>query len=128
MKALFTGSQVYGNPGPKSDIDIVVLVTEDELAIIARVADSDSRNLSKWTELEGADYFITQSSVVAERGKMSPLTASLRFGKLNLLCVTNEEAFQVWEEGTAELSERAPVTRETAVATFQRLQKAAGLA
>lgn len=45
-------------------------------------------------------------------------STGLRFGKLNLICVTSDEFFGIWEKGTAELKAKSPVTRDAAIAHF----------
>lgn len=110
MNAIVTGSRVYGTPKPDSDIDLVVLVTKDDIRAMRDLADEDNS-----TDYENPDY------------GAGGLTASLRFGKLNLLCCTTPEQVDVWRRGTAALKIVAPVTREVAVKLFQMLQREAGL-
>ena len=98
--ALLTGSRAYGRPPPGSDIDVVVLLGEDDLL---RIIDAMGE--------AGVD-----PRYVGEPGATTPI----RFGVLNLLCVTDEEDYRVWEEGTAALIERGPVERPEAVAEFAR--------
>lgn len=45
-------------------------------------------------------------------------SASLRFGALNLICITSDRMFEIWAEGTAHLMTKSPVTREQAIAHF----------
>lgn len=110
MNALVTGSHVYGTPKPDSDIDLVVLVTKQEIKLLRKLADEDNS-----TDYENPDYGV------------GGLTASLRFGKLNLLCCTDPAQVDVWRRGTDALKLVRPVTRDQAVATFQQLQRDAGL-
>lgn len=102
MNAFLTGSQVYGTPHEKSDIDLVVLVSQPELEILAAHHRSDS-------------------DPEVYKGMTS---TALRFGKLNLLCVTDEADLAVWRSGTDELVARKPVTRPEAVALFTAKRKA----
>lgn len=104
--AIVTGSRVYGIPKSDSDIDLVVLVTPADLKRLMTVAGE-----------------VVGGSAGGERC----IEASLRFGKLNLLCVTDPVAYHVWERGTRELRDNAPVTRDVAVAMFQLLQKHCGV-
>ena len=98
--ALLTGSRAYGKPAEKSDIDVVVLLGEDDLLRI----------------IDAMGSFGIDPKYVGQPGATTPL----RFGVLNLICVTDEEDYRVWEEGTAALIERGPVERPEAVAEFAR--------
>lgn len=104
--AILVGSHAYGKPRKKSDIDLVVLADQallDELADLAE------------TELQG-DYL---SPDPAEH-------AAFRFGRLNLILVSNPRLYQTWVQGTQQLKKKRPVSRERAVALFRRLRQAAG--
>lgn len=48
---------------------------------------------------------------------------SLRFGNLNLLCVTRKKHFDIWKQGTAELKAIAPVTRDKAIEHLAALRR-----
>lgn len=48
---------------------------------------------------------------------------SLRFGPLNLLCVTDEKHFEVWREGTQELACKSPVTRDFAIEFLRKFRR-----
>lgn len=100
FKPFLTGSHAYGIPGPKSDIDLVVLVNEDELGLLEDQADFDK---SIANQTEDANYTRTAH------------TRSLRFGKLNLLCCKEEKVFEAWRIITWELKKKAPVPRDFAV-------------
>lgn len=102
MKAFITGSHAYGTPHEASDIDLVVLMSPGDMDKLARESGMDG-----WEELS-ADYKIP--------------TACLRFGKLNIICVTEQVDYDVWKEGTEELMKQAPTTREVAKSVFQRLR------
>jgi predicted nucleotidyltransferase len=106
MRSFLTGSRVYGTPRQDSDIDLVVLVSEGDLIALSKLADE-----LKDLESPGGAYY--------EDG------TSLRFGKLNLLCVTEEKHFDVWRKGTEELMLIAPVTREHACGFLDGLRKRA---
>ena len=103
--ALLTGSRAYGTPREDSDVDLVIRVRDAATlaAIIdaADPADPDSPH---------------KPSAVGFR------TASFRFGRLNLIIAHTDAQYATWAAGTAELVDRAPVTREEAVATFKRLR------
>lgn len=91
MQSFLTGSRRYGTPRPDSDIDLVVLMDGSELVELAKFAD----NTDDLGSPGGEQY---------EDG------CSLRFGKLNLLCVTQERHFKVWKQGTDELVGIAAIT------------------
>lgn len=120
MKAFITGSQVYGTPNDKSDIDLVVYVTPNELNLLKKFADSDDREKPKKGDSDSGPQFGPE------------LSGSLRFGKLNLLCVTDPLAYAVWLNGTKMLThevERSSrcVERDVAITLFESLRRAAGL-
>ena len=98
MRAFLTGSRVYGSPTNSSDVDLVVCVTKAELEILRDLAHSQDGS-------GGPD-----------------VSASLRFGRLNLITVTDTTDYETWAEGTRRLIERKPVTRDTAVETFKKIQ------
>lgn len=101
MNAFLTGSQVYGTPHEKSDIDLVVLVSPSDLKTLCTLH----------SDAPAEDYEGVTSSAI-------------RFGKLNLLCVTTPEDLAVWREGTDELTARKPVTRPEAVELFKAKREA----
>lgn len=118
MNSILTGSQVYGRPGPKSDVDLVVLLSPADIEKLRALADPGSD--AKPGNSDGGPQTI------------DGLSASLKFGRLNLICVADPLAFEVWRRGTRSLlieSERtsAPVPRELAVAFFDMLRDWAGL-
>ena len=92
--SFLTGSHAYGTPHDKSDVDVVVLLTNEELCKLALVAD----------EVCGDQTSASDDSA-----------ASLRFGRLNLICVVDKDEYEAWRTATAELVERRPVTRDEAV-------------
>lgn len=116
-RSFITGSWVYGSPrmdgdicnecnghmqGSSSDVDLVVLVSEDDLDTLKQECDD---------VLEG-EY---------------KNSASLIFGKLNLVCVTRDSNFEEWKQGTKLLKQLAHlrgcgITRAEAVVLFERLR------
>lgn len=96
VKALITGSHAYGEPNENSDIDLVVLVTEADLAILKRMQ----------PEAPTSEQF-----------------TSLRFGSLNLICCTKLPQFTAWVDGTRSLKKIAPVSRDYAVQHFSQLRR-----
>ncbi len=110
MIPFLTGSRVYGFPKEDSDIDLVCLLSLDQLSAIAPLADN-------------TDDFGSPGGQFYDDG------CSLRFGKLNLLVVTEKKHFDVWKQGTDELIAMKPVTRDKAIehlATLRREKKIAG--
>ncbi len=107
IKVLFTGSRCYGTPKPESDFDWVVYLL-DGLEPFDDYADSCSKS-SHWNE---------QGQEVLYYGTCG-LDAAMRFGPVNLICVTSMNQFMAWETGTRILKLFAPVTRERAVDEFK---------
>lgn len=105
-RAFITGSYAYGDPRPDSDIDLVALVSTGELFWLSKLADV-------------ADRATTHSA------SDEPQSASLRFGKLNLILTDSEALFGAWREGTEELKARKPVTRNEAIAVLRPLREKA---
>lgn len=104
MKSFLTGSRRYGTPRPDSDIDLVVLMEGPELTELSKLADN-------------TDDFGSPGGEQYDDG------FSLRFGKLNLLCVTQERHFQVWKQGTDELIAMKPVSRDKAMEHLAALRR-----
>jgi predicted nucleotidyltransferase len=105
-RAFVTGSRRYGYPKPDSDLDIVVLVDPADLELMKQVA---------------------SAAVIAPEEYKGSGAVSMRFGKLNLICTTRKEAYDVWLEGTEELDARKPVLRDDAIKLFQELRYDADL-
>jgi hypothetical protein len=105
--SFLTGSCAYGTPREDSDTDLVVLVSHDTLDALAALADNQES--------------------VAEKREYSGGGLSLRFGKLNLICVTDPLHFKVWLQGTKELEFRKPVTRDQAVEHLRALRTKFGI-
>jgi hypothetical protein len=97
---LLTGSQVYGVPTEKSDIDVVLMLPQA---------------LVEFLEL------------VSEQGSTPPGSTSLRFGRLNLIIPDDWKSLAVWKEGTEKLKKRKPVSRGDAIELFTQLRIAAGI-
>lgn len=107
--AFLTGSRVYGEPREDSDIDMVVSLTPEVLIDLRELADAKEPGMD-------------------EPASGGPDTDSLRFGRLNLICVTVEEDKELWWNGTQDLLEARrttgrPITREAAVAHFDSLRR-----
>ena len=99
MRSFITGSQAYGFPKPKSDIDIVLLISRDTLDRLAELSDEQGSG-------EACGYCRD--------------SASLRFGRLNLICFTSRTPFLAWRTATEELVAMKPVARDQAVELIQR--------
>lgn len=100
VNAFATGSRVYGTPRPDSDLDLVVLVDSDDLARLRELADKTD-------------------TVEQEPDDKSYPSDSLRFGKLNLICISSHAVFEAWRKATDSLALRRPVTRDEAVACIK---------
>lgn len=105
IQCILTGSQAYGKPGKKSDIDVVMLLTKEELALFSAKAGEceDYVNLASGEE------------------------AALRFGNLNVIAVTDPVVFGIWQKGTAALRLKKPVTRTYAMNTLDKLRQVHGI-
>ena len=115
MKAFLTGSRAYGTPQPSSDIDLVVFLSRDDLAVLRQFD-------------EGPDpRHTTNTGSEPDKPFEDGVGAPLRFGKLNLLCITDPKAYACWLNGTATLKKMAPVSRDFAVEFFRKLREEAGL-
>ena len=113
-RAFVTGSRAYGTPRKDSDIDLVVFVTE-----------ADLKRLQDFCELSGHEQAELDVEYISAGG------TPLRFGELNLLCVTDERKYNVWRKGTVELKRRVKrkgksQSREHAIEFFRQLRKQAG--
>jgi hypothetical protein len=109
IPALFTGSRVYGRPKKKSDLDLVLLVSEEELRMLKKTADA-----------------------VATRFQYEGSTASFTFGRLNVIAVTDPVAFAVFEKATARLldmkdANQRGVDRSVAVSVMENCRRRHGL-
>lgn len=93
MTAFLTGSRAYGTPRPDSDVDLCVLLSHDDLEALALQAPQANGEPASGDEND----------------------ASLRFGRLNLIAMTDPDRFAAWKEATAELVARKPVTRDQAI-------------
>lgn len=94
MKALFTGSRVYGTPRADSDLDMVLLVSKEEHELLKELCDSPGRSDRK-------------------------TSSSFKFGMLNIIAVENPKDYKAWRIGTKKLKRIAPVTRASAVKEFE---------
>lgn len=104
-KAFITGSHAYGRPNRTSDLDLVILVSEEDLKILKKEAD-ESNN---WEHAGDYDAHAPQASC-------------LRFGFLNLIVCTTQEQYDVWYKGTRRLKKKGPVKRSEACYLFAKLR------
>jgi hypothetical protein len=116
--AVLTGSRAYGHPRPDSDIDLVILVDEPALAALEATQDRVDDEAGTLTR----KHYVTQDYGLSYEGRGR--SASLRFGRLNLIATTNPDLYAAWKEGTEELVSRAatekrPVERPEAVAAIK---------
>jgi hypothetical protein len=102
MNAFLTGSQVYGTPTEKSDIDLVVLLSDDDRLMLAELV---AEQVSEKTY-----------------GNYGVGSLSLRFGNLNLIVAKDSDEFTNWAYGTKVLRRQSPVSRERAVELFKNLK------
>lgn len=100
--AFITGSRVYGESTPESDIDLVIL------------CDTETRDLL-WRETEG------------ESNPHHKEVMQIRFGKLNIIACWTDEQFAAWKLGTERLKQDKeasgePIDRATAKRVFRFLR------
>lgn len=100
---LFTGSRRYGTPRPDSDFDWVLYLTAAGIKELRPLAESDSNP-------EGQNHGVFG------------IDTALRFGPVNALCVTTDDQWRAWSDGTERLAAEAPVTRDRAVEVFRELR------
>lgn len=119
FNAFITGSRAYGKPKKSSDVDLVVLVTPEHLEVLAKMADSDDEDRKKNQDSDSGPQW--------EGGK----SKSLRFGRMNLLCLTDPIAYAVWLKGTEVMVEAynktGAVDRDQAIKFFDKMRHSAGL-
>jgi hypothetical protein len=91
-----TGSRVYGTPTPESDMDMVMFIDYFNLNLLINSGICDKVNI-----------FPHDGSV------------GIKIGKLNLICLTKQESYKIWLDRTNILLNKAPVTREDAIAELE---------
>ncbi len=105
-QALLTGSRAYGIPNPGSDVDIVIRMELEDVNMLKQAYPE---------MLAGKDYPEPNSDTVI-----------FNFGAINLLCVTSDRVFAEWIQGTLDLRQQGPVTREFAVRHFEIIRSRKG--
>jgi len=88
LNSFLTGSHAYGTPNEKSDVDMVVLVTEKERNILLANTDTGGSKIM----FGKLNLIILSKDVPAE-----------------------VEQFLLWKKGTEDLIARRPVTRDFAI-------------
>lgn len=127
MNAIVTGSHAYGKPRPDSDVDVVVLVTEDDkMLLVGLAAIADPKAGFKTKRL-------CEHNLEGDYAGVGANAAVLRFGILNLLITTDPLSFEVWRRGTEQLIAHKqktgqPVSREVAVQHLKNLREHCGVA
>lgn len=107
-KTIVTGSRVYGKVKPESDIDVVFDIYCHQLNELRLFCDEDS------SKGKCKDYEYNTSG----------MACALRFGPVNLLCITTRNQLRAWQKGTEQLvtealhSKQGYVTRERAIEVF----------
>jgi predicted nucleotidyltransferase len=118
--AFLTGSHAYGTPHDKSDVDIVVRMEQSEMDKVTNLV----RNLAHPFEEDGVHVFEQEEMSESQTCEHS---VSVRLGKFNLIACSTDDSFELWKDGTRILKEARPVTRDHAIAVFDRLRKERGL-
>ena len=111
-EAFLTGSRVYGTPGPKSDVDLVIL--------------ADKATINALRKLEDKILLNADGKIQAETNTPSKVgyqSASIRFGNLNLIVVMDQDEFDCWRLATKALETEKPVTKQRAVELHEWLRK-----
>jgi predicted nucleotidyltransferase len=120
MRSFITGSRAYGTPTAKSDVDLVILVTQADLELLRSMCDSDDKDREKDVPSDGGP------TVHGPAG-----SASLRFGRMNLIVVSDPVAFEIWREGTRALKrlrdDGQELDRDAVIQYFGALRRARGL-
>lgn len=91
LRAFITGSRRYGKPRADSDLDLVIMTDPEAHQKLCQHGDVE----------DGSRY------------------CQIRYGRLNIVVVNDQEKFLVWRSITEKLAEQAPVTRDHAKATMK---------
>lgn len=100
--AFLTGSWAYGTTHEKSDVDLVIHISE--------------------ADLERFKSVLSRYDGVIIKGK-----GSIKVGPLNLVCHTDESMVEAWRTATKELEQRRPVTKPEAIRCIDGAIEYAGL-
>jgi len=93
--AFVTGSQVYGTPTEESDIDLVVLVSDEQYSKLVKLSNGMGENTGPRSYPQ------------------------IRFGKLNLIALSDDVVWKAWRDATRSLEKIKPVSRDDAVAVIK---------
>ena len=104
MLSFVTGSHAYGTPQVDSDIDLVVLVSKNDLQRMIEMTEAPEHE---------RDYIFAGG-------------IPLRFGRMNVIACIDRKLFDLWRKGTAYLKTKRPVSRDYACKYFQKLRERAG--
>jgi hypothetical protein len=69
---------------------------------------------------------LAETSETIEESYGETRSVSVRFGRLNIICITDEKLFDVWEKSTAHCVNMKPVSREWAMIFMERKRQEAG--
>ncbi len=121
FNAFLTGSHAYGTPHKDSDIDLAILVSEADKAVLESEADAlETLSASGKAALETLSAL---SAPYISEGEAYGSYPQIHFGKLNLILITNEKEFAAWQAATRYLISIKPVTRDLAIATIREFRK-----
>jgi len=101
QRPFLTGSHRYGKPTAESDIDLVVLITDDQITL----------------------EHLVLKSYTAKDNSPNSIGESIRYGKLNLIICTTDESYMQWYSATALCCLEMPVTKEHAKEIFSTVMK-----
>lgn len=107
----FTGSRVYGTPRRGSDLDLVLLVDEGEVAELLAVTQDTFHDSSNYP------------------GKTSK---PFQFGQMNVIACYTREVYDAWREArdrcvALKATAGRPISRDEAVATHTQVFRERGL-
>lgn len=111
-RAFVTGSYAYGIPHLDSDLDLVILVSEEDLDLLVDCVETQPvcwRNEERHFEIPptAANEFDS---------------VSVRYGMLNLVATSNAAVYKAWRDGTAYLKTQRPVSRDEACEYLRKLR------
>lgn len=104
-RSFITGSHAYGTPEHDSDVDLVIFTHEADIELLSRISDD-----SLFRENNGYDS-----------GR------SLRFGRLNIIAISDEKHFELWRWANKRLKARRPVDRDYAILYLNELRVRNGI-
>lgn len=107
--AFLTGSHAFGKPTKRSDVDLVLLISADDVSSL-----------------------ITLATVETTAEYLGSNRLALRIGNLNLICCMNDEQYNTWklahEKACLLAYERGEgISKEEAAELFTSVRKEAGI-